>query len=287
MGSLMKSRTCPGTRHLNEATTKEEKQKMHTAKAFGLEALTMSDPPVQASGSSGHPPSTGGLESDSARRAATLRELAKRARESADSQRFVGRRKRAKIVQPEQVTTNLLSLQTTNLLSLQTTNLLSLQTTNILSFQTTNLLSLQTMNIHSSRQRTSSPSRRGTSSPPDDEPPLPPDDEPPLPPDDEPPLPPDHELPPIELILARRPRPNIDVDNLAQRAVLQKMKDSMEFVLALKNTSLDDPLAKLSNDALDRLRNPPQGPIIIDSPGVRQSISMYLALEHGSQEAYN
>ncbi|KAG1905036.1 uncharacterized protein F5891DRAFT_922501, partial [Suillus fuscotomentosus] len=66
---------------------------------------------------------------------------------------------------------------------------------------------------------------------------------------------------------------------------LQKMKDSMEFVLALKNASLDDPLAKLSDDVLDRLRNPPQGPIIIDSPGVRQSISMYLALEHGSQEA--
>jgi hypothetical protein len=61
----------------------------------------------------------------------------------------------------------------------------------------------------------------------------------------------------------------------------------MEFVLALKNASLDDPLAKLSDDALDRLRNPPQGPIIIDSPGVRQSISMYLALEQGSQEAYN
>ncbi|KAG2746861.1 hypothetical protein P692DRAFT_20738315, partial [Suillus brevipes Sb2] len=28
-------------------------------------------------------------------------------------------------------------------------------------------------------------------------------------------------------------------------------------------------------------------PIIIDSPGVRQSILMYLALEHASQDAYN
>ncbi|KAG1853960.1 hypothetical protein F4604DRAFT_1512496, partial [Suillus subluteus] len=68
---------------------------------------------------------------------------------------------------------------------------------------------------------------------------------------------------------------------------LQKMKETMEFVLALKNASLDDPLAKLSDDALHRLRNPPQEPIIINSPGVRQSISMYLALEHGSQEVYN
>ncbi|KAG2349710.1 hypothetical protein BDR05DRAFT_972677 [Suillus weaverae] len=65
------------------------------------------------------------------------------------------------------------------------------------------------------------------------------------------------------------------------------MKDSMEFILALKNASLDDPLAKLSDDALDQLRNLPQGPIIINSPGVRQSISMYLVLKHGSQEAYN
>jgi hypothetical protein len=76
--------------HLNEATNEEEKQKMHTVKAFGLQALTIQDPPspAQASGSSGP---------DSAHRAATLRELAKRARESADSQRFVGRRKRAKV----------------------------------------------------------------------------------------------------------------------------------------------------------------------------------------------
>ncbi|KAG1834015.1 hypothetical protein DFJ58DRAFT_719384 [Suillus subalutaceus] len=65
------------------------------------------------------------------------------------------------------------------------------------------------------------------------------------------------------------------------------MKETTEFVLALKNASLDDPLAKLSDDAPHRLRNPPQEPIITNSPGVRQSISMYLALEHGSQEVYN
>ncbi|KAG2049517.1 hypothetical protein BDR06DRAFT_1012026 [Suillus hirtellus] len=76
---------------------------MHTVKAFGLEVLTIPDPPAQASGSSGHPPSTGGLESDSAHRAATLRELAKQACKSADSQHFVGRHKWAKTVQPEQV----------------------------------------------------------------------------------------------------------------------------------------------------------------------------------------
>jgi hypothetical protein len=61
----------------------------------------------------------------------------------------------------------------------------------------------------------------------------------------------------------------------------------MEFILLLKNASLDDPISKLSDDALDRLRNPPRGPIDIDQPGIRHSISMYLALEHASQDAYN
>ncbi|KAG1824881.1 uncharacterized protein BJ212DRAFT_1476169 [Suillus subaureus] len=61
----------------------------------------------------------------------------------------------------------------------------------------------------------------------------------------------------------------------------------MEFVLAVRNASLDDPIAKLSDDALEWLRNPPHGPIVINSPGVHQSISMYLALEHASQDAYN
>ncbi|KAG2062574.1 hypothetical protein BDR04DRAFT_986151, partial [Suillus decipiens] len=61
----------------------------------------------------------------------------------------------------------------------------------------------------------------------------------------------------------------------------------MEFILLLKNASLDDPISKLSDDALDRLRNPLQGPINIDRPGIRHSISMYLALEYASQDAYN
>ncbi|KAG1905037.1 uncharacterized protein F5891DRAFT_1183705 [Suillus fuscotomentosus] len=155
-------------RHLNEATTEEEKQKMHTVKAFGLEALTIPDPPAQASGSSRHPPSTGGLESDSARRAATLRELAKRARESADSQHFVGRRKRAKTVQPEQV------IPPDDELPLPPDNEPPLPPDDELPLPPDNEPPL----------------------PPDNDPPLPPDDEPPLPPDDDPPLPPDHEPPP-------------------------------------------------------------------------------------------
>ncbi|KAG1853516.1 hypothetical protein F4604DRAFT_1883396 [Suillus subluteus] len=61
----------------------------------------------------------------------------------------------------------------------------------------------------------------------------------------------------------------------------------MEYILALKNALLEDPIVKLGDDALERLHNPPKGPITIDSPGIRHSISMYLALEHASQTAYN
>ncbi|KAG1898620.1 uncharacterized protein F5891DRAFT_932255, partial [Suillus fuscotomentosus] len=61
----------------------------------------------------------------------------------------------------------------------------------------------------------------------------------------------------------------------------------MDFILAIRNASLNEPIVNLSDDALERLHNPPQGPIVIDSPGVCQSISMYLALEHALQDVYN
>jgi hypothetical protein len=142
---------------------------------------------------------------------------------------------------------------------------------------------------------------------PDDYPPLPPNDPappneppipnnyPPLPPDDpaQPPVPDDDppegdgHQPQYQFILPRRPRPNIDVEALVEIAVLPKIKDAMEYILALKNATLEDPIAKLNDEALDRLRNPLRGPIIIDSPGIRHSISTYLALEHASQDAYD
>ncbi|KAG1894228.1 uncharacterized protein F5891DRAFT_961860 [Suillus fuscotomentosus] len=61
----------------------------------------------------------------------------------------------------------------------------------------------------------------------------------------------------------------------------------MEFVHLLRNASLEDPIAKLGEDVLARLRNPHQEPGDIERPGVHQSISMYLALEHSSQHAYD
>ncbi|KAG2340372.1 hypothetical protein BDR05DRAFT_889968 [Suillus weaverae] len=70
-------------------------------------------------------------------------------------------------------------------------------------------------------------------------------------------------------------------------AVLPKMKETMEYILALRNASLEDPIVKLDDAALERLRNPPREPVVIDSPSIRHSISSYLALEHALQEAYN
>ncbi|KIK92105.1 hypothetical protein PAXRUDRAFT_13423 [Paxillus rubicundulus Ve08.2h10] len=60
----------------------------------------------------------------------------------------------------------------------------------------------------------------------------------------------------------------------------------MSFIQALKSASTTDPVTKLSDDAFNRLHNPPSIPLVIDNPGVRHSISTYLALEHLSQAAY-
>ncbi|KIK83594.1 hypothetical protein PAXRUDRAFT_153121, partial [Paxillus rubicundulus Ve08.2h10] len=48
----------------------------------------------------------------------------------------------------------------------------------------------------------------------------------------------------------------------------------------------DDPINKMSAEGVHHLRNPPQAPIDIESPGVHLSISMYLALKDSSQDAY-
>ncbi|KAG2028960.1 hypothetical protein BDR03DRAFT_882217 [Suillus americanus] len=83
------------------------------------------------------------------------------------------------------------------------------------------------------------------------------------------------------------PRPDIDLEALAQSAVLPKIKEAMEFVLSLRRASLMDLLAQIYTDVLVRLHDPPRAPIDIDHPGIWHSISMYLALEHASQDAYN
>ncbi|KAI6143430.1 hypothetical protein BKA82DRAFT_4360024 [Pisolithus tinctorius] len=85
----------------------------------------------------------------------------------------------------------------------------------------------------------------------------------------------------------QRTRPIIDLEALMESAILSPMRQSMEFILALKNASLDDNVAKLSTDALERLQNPPDEVVTIDNPGICFAISTYLALENASQQAYN
>jgi hypothetical protein len=80
---------------------------------------------------------------------------------------------------------------------------------------------------------------------------------------------------------------NINIEALAQLAVLPKIQETFEFILALKNASLEDPVAKMNDEVLERLWNPPKVPLEINNPGICHSISMYLALEHASQDVYN
>ncbi|KAF9220025.1 hypothetical protein BS17DRAFT_788099 [Gyrodon lividus] len=61
----------------------------------------------------------------------------------------------------------------------------------------------------------------------------------------------------------------------------------MDFTFVIKNVTFNDPIAKMTPESIQRLRNPPQGPVDIDSPGIRHRISCYLLLEHASQKAYD
>ena len=65
------------------------------------------------------------------------------------------------------------------------------------------------------------------------------------------------------------------------------MRNTMAFIMALKNASLNDPVAHLGEEALERLWNPPDEVICIDNPGTHFSIAAYLALENTSQIVYN
>ena len=64
------------------------------------------------------------------------------------------------------------------------------------------------------------------------------------------------------------------------------MVESLQFIQALRNASTAESFAGLGPDALTRLHHPPHTPLVIDDPGIRHSLSVYLALEHSSQDAY-
>ncbi|KIK90751.1 hypothetical protein PAXRUDRAFT_151248 [Paxillus rubicundulus Ve08.2h10] len=114
----------------------------------------------------------------------------------------------------------------------------------------------------------------------------PPPPPPPSPPRSPAPLGPPQPPPANNNIYERRPRPDIDIEALARSVMFQPMLHTMSFIQELRNASTTDPVAKLSDEVLDRLCNPPNVPLVIDNPGIRHSISTYLALEHSSQVAY-
>ncbi|KAI6011095.1 hypothetical protein PISMIDRAFT_124275, partial [Pisolithus microcarpus 441] len=93
---------------------------------------------------------------------------------------------------------------------------------------------------------------------------------------------------PFNIEYERRARPIVDVEALAELAVLPSMQHNIQFILALKNASLNDPTSKFTSEALEKIRNPPSHCTLpIDNKGTRYSISAYLALENASQTAYN
>ncbi|KAG1726307.1 hypothetical protein EDB19DRAFT_2028426 [Suillus lakei] len=107
---------------------------------------------------------------------------------------------------------------------------------------------------------------------PDPPPPRTPDPPPPRTPDPPPPRTPDPPSP-------RTPDPPrplhhvFNVDQLERAAVLPKHTDAIAFVKLLREASLDDPVAKLDDAALTRLRNPYETRLEIDSRAVRHGIS--------------
>jgi hypothetical protein len=60
----------------------------------------------------------------------------------------------------------------------------------------------------------------------------------------------------------------------------------MAYILLLKNATLEDPISKMDLNMLQKIWNPPQRPLQINSPGIQHSLSTYMALELAFQEAY-
>lgn len=65
-----------------------------------------------------------------------------------------------------------------------------------------------------------------------------------------------------------------------------KQTDGVAFIKSLQVASLDYPVAKLDDVALNRLRNPHQTGLEIDSSAVRHGIATHFALEHLAINTY-
>ncbi|KIN93210.1 hypothetical protein M404DRAFT_100342, partial [Pisolithus tinctorius Marx 270] len=90
----------------------------------------------------------------------------------------------------------------------------------------------------------------------------------------------------VEILYEHHPCPTINLSELQEKAVLRVLKDTLHFITALSQVTLEDPIVKLSTESWICLCNPPHLPMSIDNPGHWHSISIYLATEHSSQETY-
>ncbi|KIK19820.1 hypothetical protein PISMIDRAFT_13390, partial [Pisolithus microcarpus 441] len=242
--------------HLASAGSEEERQKIRTARLLGERVASL--PPVPGSSSllDQVPPSI--------RRAEARRGLAKRAREDQDPNEYVGRRKRARVQQSVdvqyqtetdsggQIFMNLRSLNhriQIKIIWIFTTprhvffELLIRQPSNAAVFQ------IHPDPIVEDNDTSNAPSSSPPPSPPHSPPPR---EEPET--HQTPPLPNrvNRSLPEIrQIAYQRRARPYIDIKDLRERVVLPKLKETMEFVSALADAALEDPVAKLGPLALE------------------------------------
>ena len=76
----------------------------------------------------------------------------------------------------------------------------------------------------------------------------------------------------------------LEMEDLLDKTELSDLKESLLFIKALRETSLDD--TTLEKDDLYRLRNPPTEPPDISDPDVRLSLDIFIALDQSSQDAY-
>ncbi|KAG1752196.1 hypothetical protein EDB19DRAFT_1613676, partial [Suillus lakei] len=67
---------------------------------------------------------------------------------------------------------------------------------------------------------------------------------------------------------------------------LPNLQRDMSFICSLRSATLDDGVG-LKGEDLQRLQNPPRFPCQIDNPCEELAISLFLALQHSSEVAYD
>ncbi|KAF8439495.1 hypothetical protein L210DRAFT_868671, partial [Boletus edulis BED1] len=72
---------------------------------------------------------------------------------------------------------------------------------------------------------------------------------------------------PRSIVYNCRCPPELDLEQLLATSTLPKLQETMEYILLIKNASLDDLIAKMTPETLMRIWNPPQRLIVIESAG--------------------